>query len=56
MAQGPEYVVMGFKSEIRKVCVVDKCTCLGMDEYGQPKGSDSKIRDGSLKFQIGYTC
>lgn len=46
---------MGFESEIRKTCVVDKCTCSVMDEHGQPKGSNSKMHDGSLNFWIGYT-
>ena len=52
MAQGPGYMVVGFKSEIQKACVADKCTFLGIEEHSQPKGSNSEIRDGSLKFRI----
>jgi len=57
-ARGPRTRLcgFGFRSEIRKACVVDQCTCLGIDEHGRPKGSNFEMRDGILKFRIGYTC
>ena len=36
MAQGPRYVIIGFKGEIQKARVIGNCTFLGIDEHGGP--------------------